>query len=143
MDFVYDKLPGPRHIRLLTLLPAAYEDPLECTIETVQLDAVVGEYGALSYSWELDQPASDLSQCDDSSSTASWNVARDVICHLTLMVNKSSVAIGQNLCDGLKRIRLPDKAVRIWIDALCINQVDNLEKTEQVALMGEIYAEAG
>ena len=29
-----------------------------------------------------------------------------------------------------------------WIDAICINQEDDLEKSSQVALMGEIYKEA-
>jgi hypothetical protein len=30
----------------------------------------------------------------------------------------------------------------VWIDALCINQSDDEEKTEQVRRMGEVYAQA-
>jgi Heterokaryon incompatibility protein (HET) len=35
------------------------------------------------------------------------------------------------------------KSLKIWIDALCINQTDNKEKGEQVAKMGSIYKQAG
>jgi hypothetical protein len=30
----------------------------------------------------------------------------------------------------------------LWADAVCINQADNLEKSEQVAMMGSIYSAA-
>jgi hypothetical protein len=30
----------------------------------------------------------------------------------------------------------------LWIDAICINQSDNEEKSQQVRLMGEIYSKA-
>ena len=31
---------------------------------------------------------------------------------------------------------------RLWVDSICINQNDNVEKSTQVALMGEIYSKA-
>ena len=50
--------------------------------------------------------------------------------------------IRQNLFDALQRLRFPDRPRQLWIDAICINQSDSVEKTEQVALMGQIYAHA-
>ncbi|KAL1882921.1 hypothetical protein Daus18300_000559 [Diaporthe australafricana] len=41
---------------------------------------------------------------------------------------------------ALKTQRRPDTAREIWIDALCINQADNEERTGQVKLMQRIYA---
>lgn len=46
----------------------------------------------------------------------------------------------RNLHAALKRLRLPDKPRTLWVDAICINEADLVEKSRQVALMGEIYS---
>ena len=46
----------------------------------------------------------------------------------------------QNLFGGLQRIRNPSEPIRIWVDALCINQSDLAEQSAQVAHMDQIYA---
>lgn len=43
---------------------------------------------------------------------------------------------------ALRCFRLPDKQRLLWIDALCINQQDIDERSSQVAMMGDIYANA-
>ncbi|KAE9382101.1 hypothetical protein N431DRAFT_458641 [Stipitochalara longipes BDJ] len=53
-----------------------------------------------------------------------------------------SVSVTRNLHSALEHLQY-DKEVRIiWIDALCINQSDNEEKSWQVQLMREIYQHA-
>jgi len=42
----------------------------------------------------------------------------------------------------LLRLRLRDEPRLLWIDAVCINQTDNVEKTKQVMLMRKIYENA-
>lgn len=51
-----------------------------------------------------------------------------------------------NLLDALKRLRNPDEEVRLWIDAICIQQVqkrgDNPEKSKQISMMTDIFRKA-
>lgn len=42
----------------------------------------------------------------------------------------------------LARLRDPALPRFLWVDAICINQEDNNEKTDQVQLMTWIYASA-
>jgi Heterokaryon incompatibility protein (HET) len=39
----------------------------------------------------------------------------------------------------LRGLRLEDKTRVLWIDAICINQLDRREREEQVAIMGDVY----
>jgi hypothetical protein len=47
-----------------------------------------------------------------------------------------------NLIGALRRIRLPDKTVVVWADAICINQFYVKERNHQIRLMGDIYRKA-
>jgi hypothetical protein len=47
-----------------------------------------------------------------------------------------------NLFSALVRLRKQDVPRTFWVDAICINQGDDAEKTHQLALMGRIYKEA-
>jgi hypothetical protein len=57
-------------------------------------------------------------------------------------VSDGILAITENLAAGLRRFRLEDRARRLWVDAVCINQHDDKEKGHQVALMAKIYKNA-
>jgi hypothetical protein len=67
-----------------------------------------------------------------------WGAARskkDVFLDgLRLAVPASAVEALQHICsNGGEQNRL------IWIDAICINQTDMVERAQQVAFMGDIY----
>jgi Heterokaryon incompatibility protein (HET) len=47
-----------------------------------------------------------------------------------------------NLETGLRALRMTDRARALWVDAICINQVDVKEKGEQVRVMWDIYRAA-
>jgi hypothetical protein len=51
--------------------------------------------------------------------------------------------ITSNLDIALSHLRLELEARLLWIDALCINQCDDHEKSLQLAMMGKIYCQAG
>lgn len=47
--------------------------------------------------------------------------------------------LGLNLIDALYRLRDTKQKRTLWIDALCITQSNNEEKSKQIQLMTEIY----
>jgi hypothetical protein len=57
-------------------------------------------------------------------------------------VNGSQVAVRYNCYYALWQTRLHFPVSRVWIDAICINQLDLEEKTAQVTMMYEIYSNA-
>lgn len=52
-------------------------------------------------------------------------------------------AITQNLHSALRQLRLEHRTRTLWIDYICINQIDIEERGQQVALMGEIFEAVG
>lgn len=60
-----------------------------------------------------------------------------------LILDGINVPIGENLRDALRRTRERSSSpVRLWVDAICINQLDVAEKSTQVSVMGSIYGNA-
>lgn len=93
-----------------------------CTIEKVDLDSEVGRYEALSYCWGTnEQPKNSI-----------W-------------LNGYPFEVFSNLYAALTQLRRPESTRRLWIDAICINQIANdgeAEKNTQIPLMGKIYHQA-
>ncbi|KIN02564.1 hypothetical protein OIDMADRAFT_160053 [Oidiodendron maius Zn] len=90
---------------------------VSCTISHVSLDDKP-TYTALSYSW------------GDPSLTS------------PIIVDGSLIRVTRNLESALRHLRLPDQTILLWVDALCINQENNLEKSEQLEQMLPIYSQA-
>jgi hypothetical protein len=107
-----------KSIRILTILPGTWTDPIECGLRETQLQDS-GSYKALSYSWKA-------SDDDDTLGPISCN--------------KISVDVSCNLHSALRQLRHDRDVVRIWVDSICINQQDNDERARQVGIMRDIYA---
>ena len=58
------------------------------------------------------------------------------------MNETEKIAIRPNLHRALQRIRLQSQCVRLWVDQICINQVDGEERNLQVQQMGDIFRKA-
>jgi len=58
-----------------------------------------------------------------------------------ILIDSKRLAITKSLGAALRRLRPPTgkPPLRIWIDQICINQYDTMERSEQVRLMHEIY----
>jgi hypothetical protein len=119
--FIHEKLSqgqSSRQFRLLRILPAGnLADDIRCEIFHSSLDDHP-VYEALSYTWG------------------------DPDVTLPICVANKRYDVTTNLECALRYIRLPDCDRIIWIDALCINQRDPLEKNHQVGQMRQIYMSA-
>ncbi|KAK7422460.1 Folylpolyglutamate synthetase [Neonectria magnoliae] len=124
--FVYQPLaPNQRMIRLVQLQPrnaiqkssAEPQSSVACTISHVSLDQPP-PYSALSYAW------------GDASQKGS------------ILVNGSRLLVTESLEIALVHLTPEALPLTLWIDALCINQADDVEKTEQVRQMKQIYSQA-
>ncbi|OQN97561.1 hypothetical protein B0A48_16715 [Cryoendolithus antarcticus] len=140
--YVYSPL-LPRHTRLLKYTAAAPEAPqvLNLAIVTCALHDFCRPYIALSYTW--DAPIT----VDDESVGLESETSEVLIESVTGA--PSTIEIRQNLYDALQtlgpamlRKKRDDGVSHIWIDAICINQDDAEERSQQVALMGKIYSSA-
>jgi hypothetical protein len=122
--YIYRELETPRTIRLIKVI-----EDRSCSLNSVKLDDPNRPpYTALSYTWgdplgvgrviQRERP-DEYINCDG-----------------------SQISITPNLHDALAQLMSTHLDKFLWIDAICINQANLDERSEQVSLMGDIYAEA-
>ncbi len=139
MHIEYRPLEKSRHeIRLLDLKPAAkLDDPLSGTLRHAKLHEA--DYSALSYVWgQSDRDRSDIA-IKYERSTRQYLASK---LHIDSRSSTYVHSIGSSLAAALRHLRKKREKITIWVDALCINQKDNEEKSWQVPLMKSIYSEA-
>lgn len=69
----------------------------------------------------------------------------NIFSDLYILILPISGVMGLNLRDalwGLRNIGVTSSATLVWADAVCIDQMNVLERNKQVKLMGEIYKRA-
>ena len=116
----YDPLPDPKkYIRLIQILPDKDDDaPIVCNMQVLALDHA-HEHVAISYLWGDPTPTYEIT------------------------MNGRKMLIGKNCRYALwQRRQYQRPGTWTWIDALCINQGDLDEKSQQVEIMGDIYHHA-
>jgi len=110
-------------VRLMHLLPVTGDDPslISCQLYHVPIDSMP-PYEALSYSWETDL----------SGQTP----------HPTIYVDGKELKIMPSLEAFLRQHRHDhDSDLPLWIDAICVNQNDLVERRKQVAMMCRLYTQ--
>jgi len=136
---LYKPLP-PNHIRVLLLENLASVDTSSTTakggatlvtlLKTISLDEVrhsPGDYSALSYCWK-----------SYSSSSPEEEETNHIRC------NDHLVLVRPNLYSALWHVgKQLDRPAAMWVDALCIDQSNDEERSQQVFLMGDIYKSMG
>lgn len=162
--YTYQPLPTKSSIRLLELLPTTDKSRVRCSLKTFELEDAP-TFKALSYTWghsdtiikrasisargAVAQSYSPLTNTrlsnhrDDVDSVGRVRRHR-IICDDRLM------KVTGNLRDALHMLGnsvsmplMPKIPTYYWVDALCVNQQDVLERNAQVARMGDIFRKAG
>jgi hypothetical protein len=111
--YTYSPLKEGEFIRVLTLLHDS-DLLIHCQLHARKHKDEL-EYDALSYAWQGETP------------TTSINIISD---------NKIyKLPIIPNLEAALRQLRDPQEDRVFWIDAICINQEDDKEKSQQVPMM--------
>lgn len=119
--YQYQELSKEGYIRVLTLYPATELDAPICGHLKEASLSKSSNYCALSYSWGMNKDG-----CAD--------------LNRSINLSGKSLAITQNLFEGLRRIRDQVVSKRLWIDAVCIDQSNIPERNAQVAQMANIYS---
>ncbi|KAK0634588.1 heterokaryon incompatibility protein-domain-containing protein [Bombardia bombarda] len=117
------ELIGTDSIRILCLSQGEGSEPLHGTLKTYQRK-YFPEYEALSYTW------------------ADANGVANRTGKIYLGNYWSIFPITSNCEAALRSLRLPTKERLIWVDSICINQSNTIERSHQVQLMPIIYATA-
>ncbi|KAF1829387.1 HET-domain-containing protein [Decorospora gaudefroyi] len=120
--YTYTSLNGPDEIRVLKISP----NQGRIEVSVLHVAVTTFPFRALSYVWGDPEHAHQATVLDHLGFAAGW---------IPLTKN-----LGNALCDLRGAEGLQEQY--FWIDQICINQQDNREKNQQVAMMSEIYTQA-
>jgi len=108
-------------IRLIKLHPARIPEA-DIVIELLKNDTERPSYDAVSWCW----------------GKGGWERPVRARCE----GGDYCLRISANLESALRHLRFTDKFRTLWIDAICIDQSNSVEKNKQVPMMSEIYGKA-
>jgi Heterokaryon incompatibility protein (HET) len=128
--YEYKALEHNRQIRLINLLPQNGSCQLQCSVEIVDLDNEP-PFTALSYTHgpPIVRDEDDQRRYDS-------------LDPVPLVCDGKELLIKPNLASALKRFDQLGKYGYYWIDAVCIDLENKVERPSQVRMMGDIYATA-
>lgn len=125
LDPLGGELRGPKHkpldsslkqIRVLEVAPRKRRCIVVCTTKVISLlDDPIFPYETISYCWGSHGRYS------------------------TIRLNGELVRVPASSEAAIKCMRLTDRPRVLWIDAICIDQSSDAEKSEQVGMMADIY----
>lgn len=133
--YQYPPLPANNHTRVCTIYPGRFNDDLIISFDTVTLqadgsfnfealsfraDGLAG-FEALSYTWDKNKSSQPIFVEEQ---------------------DGPIIVVMQSLTNALLHLRYPNKPRLMWVDELCIDQSNDVEKSIQVAMMGSIYRAA-
>ncbi|EMC93899.1 hypothetical protein BAUCODRAFT_75005, partial [Baudoinia panamericana UAMH 10762] len=105
-------------IRVINIMPSTdHSVPIIAHIAHCPIHCEV-TFTALSYRWSVDGAQTQI------------------------IANGQKMLIKSGLEATLRAVRMQDKVVPLWVDAICINQSDTTERSRQIPRMGTIYDNA-
>ncbi|KAF3002136.1 hypothetical protein E8E14_001911 [Neopestalotiopsis sp. 37M] len=104
-------------IRVLRVIAGHKRAKVRCEMDHMSLDSP-RPYIAVSYAWG------------------------DIYDTVAIEINNGIYPVTKSLYGALKAVREPDRDVLVWADAVCIDQIDADERSEQVQRMFLIYRAA-
>lgn len=117
MPEIYSNRLAGKQVRILELLPGSGNEAIKTRLITCDLSDRP-DFEAVSYVWG----------------------EQTVKCQISC--EGADITITENLHDALLQIRLPRMSRQIWADAVCVNQQDLVERSQQVSLMQLIFNQA-
>lgn len=128
MDYIYERfhLKAPKTARFLE--PQEHENEQVSYCFKVQNLGDDVQYAALSYVWGSPNP-----------SEPDHILLEDAACTVTPNLLSALRMVERSMRQNVHTTTAPPL---LWADQLCIDQTNNAEKSEQVAMMGELYAKA-
>ena len=132
------------HLRVIKLLPYITDGPIRCEVSVVNPEAHPRvQYTCLSYVWGAPEPETEMKTIvlDDQV----FKVRRNLWDFVSLAVSTQSfinMGLGGNKCSIRQAFGYDLVGRWLWIDALCIDQNNNDEKSAQVQKMASIFAGA-
>ena len=99
--------------------PGRDQEPIRCDLVPARLPTATTSFEAISYSWASALPGDRI----DEGALCGFRVTRTV----------------KQL---LRWLRRPDRERLVWIDSICIDQNNSVERGQQVAIMKQIYSSA-
>ncbi|KAF5980771.1 het-domain-containing protein [Fusarium coicis] len=121
-NVIYTERLDKGEIRVMKLYRGSESDVFKCDLRKIRLAASPAgqtpSYEALSYIW------------------GSKKDPRHIY------ISGSRFAVTQNLFEALTYLRHSESDRTLWIDAICINQLDDDERTAQIHQMHQVYGNA-
>lgn len=115
---LYIEQDKPMPLRLLEIVPAdCLGEDIVCRLRVTTMPSA-GQYDALSYTWG------------------------DASYRRFIHLNGKRVPVTANLWNALRYLRRTDSVRVVWVDALCINQTNTVERNYMVSQMYAIYNNA-
>ena len=161
--YTYQTLSVNELTRVVVVEPGTFNDPVRCSLCTIPKQRLthtsakdsdlplIGE-NSDSIATALEHSRPSLSQAihRQLENTASDDLVYNALSYVwgppeldaPLICDGQHCRITINLHQALRRFRKPNKRLYIWVDAICINQKDAAERSEQVQLMKQIYEQA-
>ncbi|KAI8631090.1 HET-domain-containing protein [Xylariaceae sp. FL1651] len=103
-------------------------------------ESLVPTYEALSYTWG----APEKDEVAVVKKTRTMRASFGSTFRRVLPARRArSLPITRNLADALRHLRYSDRSRTMWIDAICIDQGNDQERSKQVQRMGQIFSLAG
>ncbi|KAG4436291.1 hypothetical protein IFR05_008231 [Cadophora sp. M221] len=118
LSYKYTPLSNLGQIRLLKLLKGVPGSDIRCEFLPIDLASSSEIYSAISYTWG------------------------DPVLKHSIVCDQDELRVTENVRGLLEKMRRPDEAKFVWIDAICIDQQNLKERGQQVKLMGQIYSSA-
>jgi hypothetical protein len=120
--YLHTPLSDPGSIRLLLLDPVAKPALRGSLVETPLSSGP--KFSALSYVWGSTEPT------------------QMELLNISSPSGELPLKITKNCARALRHIRHPTEIRTLWVDAVCIDQTSDEEKSVQVAMMASIYHQA-
>ena len=116
--FQYSPLGAPTHIRLLDILPGNASSEVHFRLREKRLGEHGDVYHAISYTWGPPVPLHKIYSPG------------------------GFIQVTENLWEALRRYQKIDDVMTLWVDAVCVDQANVQERSQQIVLMRRIYSES-